>query len=127
MIEKYAQFLETARDQYDYFNSGRRKSDIVGEVQNKQLQQQQQAQLHQKPMWSGQGLPAGHQYIWEKPSKYKRLNPHIKSKIDTGLTQLLISTTDMEDNLESTNVTESEKESKKLPEIPHARSISKSH
>lgn len=58
MIEKYTQFLDTARDQYDYFNSGRRKSDIIGEVQNKQLLQQ--AHLHQKPMWSGQGLPPGH-------------------------------------------------------------------
>lgn len=37
MIEKYTQFLESAQDQYDYFNSGRRKSDIIENVQNKQF------------------------------------------------------------------------------------------
>jgi hypothetical protein len=70
-IQKYKIFLESALDQYDFFNNGRRKN---GTFDTNVTYEKKSVRKIVAPgsveQWRA-GAPPEKGYIWEKPSKYQ--------------------------------------------------------
>lgn len=83
-IERYKKFMESAADQYDFFNNGRRKNGTFDNnlTYEKKTVRKMESSGGVQP-WRA-GAPSEKGYIWEKPSKYQQKN-NIKSRVDTGL------------------------------------------
>lgn len=83
-IERYKKFMESAADQYDFFNSGRRKNGTFDNnlTYEKKTVRKMESSGGVQP-WRA-GAPNEKGYIWEKPSKYQQKNT-VKSRVDTGL------------------------------------------
>ena len=78
-MAKYQIFLDSAQDQYDFFNNGKRKGQYDTQAYSARKKKQDQR-------WNVGFNPGSHDQSEPKPSKYKQaLDAKVKSKIDTGL------------------------------------------
>ena len=72
--------LETSKDLYDYFTSGKKNKDGNN---LKTIREDEKAKAEAKPPWRSTGV--SNVPSWTKPSKYQQ-NSNIKAKVFTGLT-----------------------------------------
>lgn len=72
--------LDTSRELYDYFTSGKKNKDGNS---LKTIKEDEKAKNEVRPPWRSTGV--SNVPSWNKPSKYQ-LNSNIKAKVFTGLT-----------------------------------------
>ena len=75
--------MESAADQYDFFNNGRRKNGTFDNNLTYEKKTVRKMDSSGVQPWRS-GAPNEKGYIWEKPSKYQQKN-NVKSRVDTGL------------------------------------------
>jgi uncharacterized protein (DUF111 family) len=77
--EAYKKMLETSKELYDYFTSGKKNKD--GNTL-KAIKEEEKAKQDARPPWRSTGV--SNVPSWSKPSKYQ-MNSNIKAKVYTGL------------------------------------------
>lgn len=75
----YKKMLETSKELYDYFTSGKKNKDGIS---LKAIREEEQAKKDARPPWRSTGV--SNVPSWSKPSKYQ-MNSNIKAKVYTGL------------------------------------------